>query len=46
MHFKLAKYTEGKKTGLIATPDISVFELNFEDDFLIMASDGYKKKNK
>lgn len=40
MYFKKSQYTEGKSTGLIATPFIKETILGSNDEFLILASDG------
>ncbi|KAG5493989.1 hypothetical protein JKF63_01822 [Porcisia hertigi] len=38
--FKLAKYTDGKLSGVIATPETSVTRLTDEDEFLVIGCDG------
>ncbi|KAK7198772.1 protein phosphatase 2C-like protein [Novymonas esmeraldas] len=38
--FKLAKYTDGKPSGVIAVPETSVTRLTDEDEFLVIGCDG------
>jgi len=41
VYFKDPMYTQGKPSGLIAEPEIVKFKLTKEDQFLLMASDGF-----
>eukprot|EP01102_Stenamoeba_stenopodia_P011186 TRINITY_DN3421_c0_g1_i10.p1 TRINITY_DN3421_c0_g1~~TRINITY_DN3421_c0_g1_i10.p1 ORF type:complete len:445 (-),score=78.32 TRINITY_DN3421_c0_g1_i10:1230-2564(-) len=38
--YKHEEWTSGKKSGLIAEPDIKVYDITSEDSFLILACDG------
>jgi len=40
LYFKLGKYTDGKPTGLIATPSIKETIVSKGDEFLLLATDG------
>eukprot|EP01114_Cavostelium_apophysatum_P022650 TRINITY_DN8262_c0_g1_i1.p1 TRINITY_DN8262_c0_g1~~TRINITY_DN8262_c0_g1_i1.p1 ORF type:complete len:539 (-),score=105.73 TRINITY_DN8262_c0_g1_i1:945-2561(-) len=41
LYFKLDEYTNGNRSGLIAEPEITKIQLTTDDDFLILASDGF-----
>lgn len=41
LYFKLPEYTEGKQSGLIAEPEILKIPITTDDDFLLLASDGF-----
>jgi len=41
LYFKSEEYTDGKASGLIAEPEINKYELTTEDEFIILASDGF-----
>lgn len=41
MYFKQVEYTEGKPSGLIAEPEITKIVLTTEDEFVLLASDGF-----
>lgn len=41
VYFKNPKFTEGKSTGLIATPFIKEYIIGKQDEFIILATDGY-----
>ncbi|KPA82317.1 protein phosphatase 2C-like protein [Leptomonas pyrrhocoris] len=38
--FKLARYTDGKASGVIAVPDTTVTKLTDDDEFLVIGCDG------
>jgi len=41
LYFKHKDYTEGKESGLIAEPEITKVMLTTDDDFILLASDGF-----